>query len=80
MRQQSGFLPEHQFHVLINFKDDERSLAVLPDEKGKFLVVDQGKVLGQLGFDKHLNCVSCHCELDATTLAQLNSEIKNHYS
>lgn len=80
MRQQSGFLPEHQFHVLINFKDDERSLAVLPDEKGKFLVVDQGKVLGQLGFDKHLNCVSCHCELEATVLSQLNSEIKNHYS
>jgi hypothetical protein len=36
--------------------------------------------LGQLGFDKHLNCVSCHCELDAAILSQLNCEIKNHYS
>lgn len=80
MRQQSGFLPEHQFHILINFNNDERSLAVLPDDKGKFLVVDQGKILGQLDFDKHLNCVSCHCELDAVILAQLNSEIKNHYT
>jgi hypothetical protein len=52
----------------------------LPDETGKFLVVDQGKVLGQLGYDKHLNCVSCECELDDTILKQLNSAIKNHFS
>ena len=76
----SKFLPQHQFHILINFKDDERSVAVLPNEAGKFLVVDQGKVLGQLYFDKQLNCVSAHCELDATILAQLNKEIRNHYS
>ncbi|MDB5023705.1 MAG: hypothetical protein JWP78_1460 [Mucilaginibacter sp.] len=80
MRHQSAYYPEHQFHVLINFKDDERSVAVLPDETGKFLVVDQGKVLGELGFDKHLNCVSCECALDETILKQLNSEIRNHYS
>jgi len=80
MRYQSTFNPEHQFHVLINFSNDERSVAVLPDETGKFLVVDQGKVLGQLGFDKQLNCVSCECELDETVLAQLNSEIRNHFS
>lgn len=80
MRQHSGFLPEHQFHVLINFNDDERSVAVLPDEAGKFLVVDQGKILGQLDFDKHLNCVSCQCELDSGIINQLNKEIKNHYS
>jgi hypothetical protein len=52
----------------------------LPDEAGKFLVVDQGKILGQLGFDKHLNCVSCQCELDSAIIAQLNNEIRNHYS
>jgi len=81
MRQQPSFYPERQFHILINFNNnDERSLAVLPDETGKFLVVDQGKVLGQLGYDKHLNCVSCECELDDTILKQLNSAIKNHFS
>lgn len=74
------FIPQHQFHILLHINNDERSVAVLPDEKGKFLVVDQGKVLGQLDFDKQLNCVSCHCELDATILAQLNKEIKSHYS
>jgi hypothetical protein len=80
MLQQSIFNPEHQFHVLINFKDNERSVAVLPDEAGKFLVVDQGKILGQLDFDKQLNCVSSECELDDSILSQLNSEIRNHYS
>jgi hypothetical protein len=80
MRQQTSFYPERQFHVLVNFSNDERSLAVLPNDDGKFLVVDQGKVLGEIGFDKHLNCVSCECELDDNILSQLNSEIKNHYS
>jgi hypothetical protein len=80
MRNQSAYYPEHQFHVLINFKNDERSIAVLPDEAGKFLVVDQGQVLGELGFDKQLNCVSCECELDEAILKQLHSEIRNHYS
>jgi len=76
----SRFLPERQFHVLINFKDDERSLAVLPNEAGKFLVVDQGRVVGQLDYDKQLNCVSAQCELDAAILSQLKSEIRNHFS
>ena len=80
MRQQTSFYPERQFHILVNFSNDERSLAVLPDDAGKFLVVDQGKVLGELGFDKHLNCASCECELDDNILSQLNSEIRNHYS
>ncbi|HZX58664.1 MAG TPA: hypothetical protein VFE54_08060 [Mucilaginibacter sp.] len=80
MIQTSAFYPERQFHLLINFNDDERSLAVLPDNAGKFLVVDQGKVLGQFGFDKHLNCVSCDCELDERIIHQLYAGIKNHYS
>ena len=80
MIQRAAFYPERQFHLLINFKDDERSLAVLPGETGKFLVVDQGKILGQLGFDKHLNCVSRDCELDDKILAQLHKGIKRYYS
>ena len=76
----SRFFPERQFHVLINFKDDERSVAVLPNEAGKFLVVDQGRILGQLDYDKQLNCVSAQCELDAAILSQLKKEIRNHFS
>jgi hypothetical protein len=80
MVQRPNFLPQHQFHVLINFKNDERSIAVLPNEAGKFLVVDQGRILGQLDFDNQLNCVSAYCKLDPSILAQLNREIRNHYS
>jgi hypothetical protein len=76
----SRFFPERQFHVLINFKDDERSVAVLPNEAGKFLVVDQGRILGQLDYDKQLNCVAAQCELDAAILSQLKKEIRNHFS
>jgi len=81
MVHQSAFHPERQFHLLVNFNDDERSVAVLPGEtENEFLVVCQGEVLGQLGYDKHLNCVSCQCELDDHILAQLNSGIRHHYS
>lgn len=80
MMPRTKFLPERQFHILINFEDNERSVAVLPNEAGKFLVVDQGRVLGQLDYDKQLNCVSAQCELDATVLSQLKKEIRNHFS
>ena len=80
MLPRTAFNPQHQFHLLINFKDDERSIAVLPNEAGKFLVVDQGRVLGELDYDKQLNCVSAQCELDAHILAQLNNGIRDHYS
>jgi hypothetical protein len=80
MRKLTSFYPERQFHILINFSDDERSIAVLPDETGSFLVVDQGKVLGQLAFDNQLNCVSCECDVDETILNQLLRQIRSHYS
>jgi hypothetical protein len=80
MLQEREFIAQHQFHLLINFRDDERSVAVLPNEEGKFLVVDQGRVLGELDYDKQLNCVSAQCELDSQILAQLNNGIRNHYS
>jgi len=81
MLPRTSFKPQHQFHLLINFKkEDERSIAVLPNESGQFLVVDQGRVLGELDYDKHFNCVSERCELDARILAQIKSGIREHYS
>ena len=80
MMPRTKFYPQHQFHVLINFNNDERSVAVLPDDAGKFLVVDQGKVLGQFDFDKQLNCVSTYCHLDDNIIAQVNKGIRSHFS
>ncbi|MBS1526865.1 MAG: hypothetical protein JST19_14515 [Bacteroidetes bacterium] len=80
MLPRSEFISQQQFHLLIDFKNDERSVAVLPNDKGTFLVVDRGEILGQLDFDKQLNCVSAQCEVDPGILAQINIGIRNHYS
>jgi hypothetical protein len=82
MLQQIAFIPQHQFHVLINFKDDERIVAVLPNkEAGRFRVVDQGKVIAEVNFDrKKSNIVCCHGKLEDNIMAQLAHQIKNHYA
>jgi hypothetical protein len=80
MLSRSDFFPQQQFHLLIHFKNDERSVAVLPNENNIFLVVDQGEVLGQFDYDKQLNCVSAHCRLDDNIIAQVNSGIRSHFS
>lgn len=80
MLPRTKFYPQRQFHLLINFKNDERSVAVLPDDAGKFLVVDQGTVVGEFDYDKQLNCVSSHCHLDDNIIAQVKKGIRNHYS
>ena len=78
MAPQTAFLPERQFHVLVNLNETEHSVAVLPNEAGNFLVIDQGRILGQVAFDDKHNCVYCEGELDAATLAELNQKIKEH--
>lgn len=80
MLQQIAFIPQHQFHVLINFKDDERIVAVLPNEAGKFRVVDQGKVIAEFNFSRDRNVVCCQGKLDDSIKTQLAYQIKNHYA
>ncbi|MFC0516977.1 hypothetical protein ACFFGT_22400 [Mucilaginibacter angelicae] len=80
MLQQIAFIPQHQFHVLINFSgEDERIVAVLPNEAGGFRVVDQGKIIAEL----NLNKGSCTCykgKLKKDIMTQLERQIKNHYA
>jgi hypothetical protein len=80
MLQGTAYIPQQQFHLLIHFKDDERSVAVLPGTAGQFLVVDQGRVLGELAYDRQLNCVSAHCEVEPGILTQIKKGIRKHYS
>lgn len=81
MLPRTAFKSQYQFHVLINFKkEDERSIAVLPNDAGQFLVVDQGRVLGELKYDRRFNCVSAKCELDTKILTQIKKGIRKHYS
>jgi len=80
MQPKTAYIPQQQFHLLIHFKDDERSVAVLPSQAGQFLVVDQGRVLGELAYDNHLNCVSARCEVEPGILVQIKKGIRKHYS
>ena len=80
MFKKSSFSLQQQFHLLINFDDDERSITVLPNKKGQFLILDQGTVLGKFDFDKHFNAVLEHYRLSADILKQLINGIRIHYS
>lgn len=79
MFQKSNYFLQQQFHLLINFNNDERSITVLPDELGQFLILDQGRVLGKFDFNKRFNAVFEHYKLSADILMQLINGIKFHY-
>lgn len=80
MLQQIAFMPQHQFHVLINFSgEDERILAILPNEAGNFRVVYQGKTIAELNLDKD-GCTCYKGKLKKNVMAQLEHQIKNHYA
>jgi hypothetical protein len=80
MFKKSNFSRQQQFHLLINFNEDERSITVLPDKKGQFLILDQGTVLGRFDFDRRFNSVIEHYKLSADILKQLINGIKFHNS
>lgn len=79
MFHKSNFFLQQQFHLLINFNNEERSITVLPDELGQFLILDQGRVLGKFDFNKRFNAVFEHYKLSADILIQLINGIKFHY-
>jgi len=80
MLRQIAFIPQHQFHVLVNFKGDERVLAVLPNEAGEFRVVDQGKIIAEVNVNKDNNVVCSQGKLEDNIMLQLEYYIKSHYS
>ncbi|WP_184545214.1 hypothetical protein [Mucilaginibacter sp. FT3.2] len=80
MLQQIAFIPQHQFHVLINFRNDERVVAILPNEAGKFRVIDQGKVIAEVNFNEDSSVVCCQGKLEDNIMAQLAYHIKSHYT
>jgi hypothetical protein len=79
MSKRLSFSQQQQFHLLIDFRDDERSITVLPGGTGRFLLLDQGEVLGELVFDRHFNRISDTSDVSLDVHAQLDSAIKNHY-
>jgi hypothetical protein len=80
MLQQTEFMPQRQFHVLISNADREHRLTVLPDQRGRFRVIEQGKVLGEVDFTPQHTCVRRKGRLKKSVVSQLENHIKNYYS
>ena len=79
MLQQSGFLPQHQFHVLINLPGQELNLTVLPHHQGHFRVIEHGEVLGEVDLTPEHTCVRRSGKLNKSVINQLEQHIKNYY-
>jgi hypothetical protein len=80
MSQQAGFMPQQQFHVLINTANEEHNLTVLPNLAGYFRVIEQGKVLGEVDFTDHHKCVRRNGRIKKSLINKLDGHIKNYYS
>ena len=51
LRTRSAFNEQQQFHLLIGLQGIEQQITVLPGLNRCFLIIDQGLILGELGFD-----------------------------
>jgi hypothetical protein len=80
MLQQPAFMPQRQFHVLINLENKERHLTVLPNHKGRFRVIEQGKILGEVDYTPHNRCICSTGRLRKPVMHQLEKHIKDYYT
>ncbi len=79
MLQQLGFLPQRQFHVLVNLPGQQLNLTVLPHDEGHFKVIEHGEVLGELDFTPEHKCVRRSGKLKKSIITQLEQHIKDYY-
>jgi hypothetical protein len=79
MSQQLGYMPQRQFHVLINMANEEHNLTVLPGREGNFRVMEKGEVLGEVDFTSQQKCVSKSGSIKKPIIDQLEAHIKNYY-
>ena len=79
MLQQSGFLPQQQFHVLINLPGQQLNLTVLPHQNRQFKVIEHGEVLGEVELTPEHTCVRRSGKLNRGLIKQLEQHIKNYY-
>lgn len=74
----SAFNEQQQFHLLIGLQDSEQQITVLPGLNRCFLIIDQGLILGELGFDRLFNCISNGTRLQIPVLKQVLAQIRQH--
>lgn len=80
MVQESGFMPQRQFHVLVNDANQDQPLTVLPDPQGNFRVIKQGEILGEVKYTRQNKIVCYKGRLKKTLMNQLEKHISNYYA
>jgi streptomycin 6-kinase len=59
---------------------NDHHMAVLPgSDRRRFLIIDQGNIIGELGFDEQFECVFNQTNLSTLVIEQLYAGIKSHY-
>lgn len=74
----SMFSEQQQFHLLVRMRGADRSITVLPGTDRKFLIIDQGQIIGELIFDRWFTCIANYTKLSLKVLRQLKAGISNH--
>jgi hypothetical protein len=80
MLQQSGFMPQRQFHVLVNDANEELNITVLPDPEGNFRVIKEGEILGEVNFTPKSKIVCYKGRLKKALMDQLEAHLSHYYS
>jgi hypothetical protein len=80
MSQQTGFIPQRQFHVLVNDANEEHNITVMPSNEGNFRVIKHGEVLGEVTYTPQNKIVCYKGRLKQALMDQLEKHISHYYS
>jgi hypothetical protein len=80
MSQQSKFIPQRQFHVLVNDANEEHNITVMPSQEGNFRVIKQGRVLGELSYTPQKKVVAYKGRFKKRVMQQLEAHINHYYT
>ncbi|HEY9533542.1 MAG TPA: hypothetical protein VIQ77_03365 [Mucilaginibacter sp.] len=80
MSQQTRFIPQRQFHVLVNDANEEHNITVLPSHEGNFRVIKQGEVLGEVTYTPQKKIVCYKGRFKKTVMEQLEKHILQYCS
>lgn len=78
MAEQSNFIPQRQFHVLVNDANEEHNFTMMPSREGNFKVIKQGEVLGEIGLTPQKKVVAYKGHFKKRVMQQLEAHI-HHY-
>ncbi|WP_214069969.1 hypothetical protein [Mucilaginibacter sp. dw_454] len=80
MSQQTGFMPQRQFHVLVNDANEELNITVMPSNEGNFRVIKHGEVLGEVTYTPQNKIVCYKGRLKKAVMDQLEKHISHYRS